>query len=156
MQGKSDKLVLEPLNFADDHVRHCYGRKGAIFENWAWSPFFIDYKSYTMVPGVAAPQDFLKVLLECEFRVEILLSILYTEEPSFLLVIYCGMQVSRACSKCLVLSSMIQFLSFTGWLLKSASRTAITHNFTNSLNNNIKSFQNIKRNESKTNRCNKK
>ena len=32
--------------------------------------FFIDYKSYTMVPGVAAPQDFLKVLLECEFRVE--------------------------------------------------------------------------------------
>ena len=30
--------------------------------------FFIDYKSYTMVPGVA--QDFLKVLLECEFRVE--------------------------------------------------------------------------------------
>ena len=61
MQGKSDKLVLEPLNFADDHVRHCYGRKGAIFENWpdtlfvnlqyggrAWSPFFIDYKSYKM------------------------------------------------------------------------------------------------------------
>ena len=30
---------------------------------WAVSPFFIDYKSYTMVPGVAAPKDFLKVLL---------------------------------------------------------------------------------------------
>ena len=27
-------------------------------------------KSYTMVPGVTAPQDFLKVLLQCEFRVE--------------------------------------------------------------------------------------
>ena len=26
--------------------------------------------TYTMVPSVAAPQDFLKVLLECEFRVE--------------------------------------------------------------------------------------
>ena len=35
-----------------------------------WVPIFIDYKSYTMVPGVAVPQDFLKVLLECEFRVE--------------------------------------------------------------------------------------
>ena len=32
--------------------------------------FFIDYKSYTMVPVVAAPQDFLKVLLECEFKIE--------------------------------------------------------------------------------------
>ena len=29
-----DKFVLEPLNFADDCVRYCYGRKGAIFENW--------------------------------------------------------------------------------------------------------------------------
>ena len=34
MQGKPDKFVLEPLNFADDRVRCCYGRKGAIFENW--------------------------------------------------------------------------------------------------------------------------
>ena len=32
-QELSDKLVLEPLNFADDRVRCCYGRKGAIFEN---------------------------------------------------------------------------------------------------------------------------
>ena len=35
-----------------------------------WSPFFVDCKSYTMVSGVAAPQDFLKVLLQCEFRIE--------------------------------------------------------------------------------------
>ena len=25
---------MEPLNFADDRVLCCYGRKGAIFENW--------------------------------------------------------------------------------------------------------------------------
>ena len=37
---------------------------------WTGQSFFIDCKSYTIVPGVAAPQDFLKVLLECEFRVE--------------------------------------------------------------------------------------
>ena len=34
MQGKSDKFVPEPLNFADDCVRSCYVRKGAILENW--------------------------------------------------------------------------------------------------------------------------
>ena len=33
-QGKPDKLVLEPSNFADDRVRYCYDRKEAIFENW--------------------------------------------------------------------------------------------------------------------------
>ena len=32
--GKPDKLILEPLNFADDHVLYCYGQKGAIFKNW--------------------------------------------------------------------------------------------------------------------------
>ena len=34
------------------------------------SPFFIDYKSYTMVSGAAAPKDFLTVPLESEFNVE--------------------------------------------------------------------------------------
>ena len=32
--------------------------------------FSLTIKSYAMVPGVAAPQDFLKVFLECEFRVQ--------------------------------------------------------------------------------------
>ena len=40
-EGKPDKFVLEPLNFADDCVRCCYGRKGAIFENWP-DTLFID------------------------------------------------------------------------------------------------------------------
>ena len=35
------KFVLELLNFADDCVRCCYGRKGAIFENWP-DTLFID------------------------------------------------------------------------------------------------------------------
>ena len=34
------------------------------------SPLYIDYESYTMVPGVAASQDFLKLLMKREFRVE--------------------------------------------------------------------------------------
>ena len=41
MQGKPDKFVLEPLNLADDCVRCCYGRKGAIFKNWP-DTLFID------------------------------------------------------------------------------------------------------------------
>ena len=40
-----------------------------VYDGRAGSPFCIDYKSYTTMPGVAAPQDFFKVLLECEFRV---------------------------------------------------------------------------------------
>ena len=35
----------------------------------AWSPFLLTV-SYTMVPAVAALQDFLKVLFEGKFRVE--------------------------------------------------------------------------------------
>ena len=34
-KGKPDKLVLEPLNFADDMVRGGNCRKGAVFENWS-------------------------------------------------------------------------------------------------------------------------
>ena len=33
-RANQDKFVLEPLNFADNRVRCCYGRPGAIFENW--------------------------------------------------------------------------------------------------------------------------
>ena len=35
MKGKPDKLVLEPLNFADDIVRDGNCRKRAIFKNWS-------------------------------------------------------------------------------------------------------------------------
>ena len=35
MQGKPNKFVLEPLNFADDVVRDGDGRKTAIFKNWS-------------------------------------------------------------------------------------------------------------------------
>ena len=41
MQGKPNKFVLEPWNFADDCVQSCYGRKGAIFENWP-DTLFVD------------------------------------------------------------------------------------------------------------------
>ena len=40
-QGKPNKFVLEPLDFADDCVLSCYGRKGAIFENWL-DTLFVD------------------------------------------------------------------------------------------------------------------
>ena len=71
------------MNFADDCVRSCYSRKGAIFENWpdtlfvalqyggwAGSSFFIGQKSDSLVPGVAASQDILKVFFRSEFGVE--------------------------------------------------------------------------------------
>ena len=35
MQGKPNKFILEPLNFADDMVRGCNGRKRAVFKNWS-------------------------------------------------------------------------------------------------------------------------
>ena len=36
MQGKPNKFILELLNFADDVVRGCNGRKrAAVFENWS-------------------------------------------------------------------------------------------------------------------------
>ena len=34
--------------------------------------FFIDYKSYTMVPGVAASQDFLKVFLKVKLESKVI------------------------------------------------------------------------------------
>ena len=34
-QGKPNKFVLEPLNFADDVVRDGDGRKRAVFRNWS-------------------------------------------------------------------------------------------------------------------------
>ena len=40
-QGKPNKFVLDQLNFPDDYVRSCCGRKGAIFENWP-DTLFID------------------------------------------------------------------------------------------------------------------
>ena len=54
------------------HIRKLVGHIACKFVIW-WTglvPIFIDYKSYTMVPGVAVPQDFLKMLLECDIRVE--------------------------------------------------------------------------------------
>ena len=80
---QADKFVLEPLNSADDCVRCCYGRIGAIFEDWPDTlfidcnmvdglgyHFFVDEKSDSVIPGVAVPQDFLKDFLEGEFGVE--------------------------------------------------------------------------------------
>ena len=52
-----------------NHIRKLAGHIVCKFGRGGF-PFFIDYKSYTIVPGVAVPQDFLKVLLECEFRVK--------------------------------------------------------------------------------------
>ena len=40
------------------------------YGGWARPPFFIDYKSYTVVPGIAVVQDFLKVLFEVELGSE--------------------------------------------------------------------------------------
>ena len=54
------------------HIRKLAGHIVCKFAiGWmGWVPIFIDYKSYTIIPRVAGPQDFLKVLLECEFLVE--------------------------------------------------------------------------------------
>ena len=41
---RPDKFVLEPLDFAEDRVRCCYGRKRAIFENWPDTLFVNLYK----------------------------------------------------------------------------------------------------------------
>ena len=56
MEGKPEKLVLEPLNFADDIVRGGNCRKSAVLKNrsdtlfinlgyggWARSPFFMSW-----------------------------------------------------------------------------------------------------------------
>ena len=84
MQGKPNKVkvkvVLEPLNFANDRVRCCYvvmvereirrlaGHIICKCVIWwtAGSPYFVGRKS----DGVVASHDFLKVLLEGEFGVE--------------------------------------------------------------------------------------
>ena len=64
----SDVVMVEREPYSKIGRTHCLQICNMV--DGLGSPFFIDYKSYTMVPGVAAPQDFLKVLLECEFRVE--------------------------------------------------------------------------------------
>ena len=38
-QGKRNKFVLEPLNFADDVVQDDDGRKRAVFKNWSGTLF---------------------------------------------------------------------------------------------------------------------
>ena len=56
------------------HTRKLAGHIVCKFGGWARSPFLLtislNYKSYTMVHGVAVSQVFLKVLLECQFRTE--------------------------------------------------------------------------------------
>ena len=39
MKGKSNKFVLEPLNFADDIVRGDNSQKRAVFKNWSDTVF---------------------------------------------------------------------------------------------------------------------
>ena len=63
----SDVVMVESELYSKIGLTHCLYICNLVT---GWVPIFIDYKSYTMVPGSAAPQDFLKVFLECKFRVE--------------------------------------------------------------------------------------
>ena len=57
-------IVSDVVMVESEPYRKLAGHIVCKFVKWwtGWDPIFIDYKSYTMVPGVAAPRDFLKVL----------------------------------------------------------------------------------------------
>ena len=54
------------------HIRKLAGHIVCKFVIWwtGWVPIFVDKKADSVMPDVAAPQDFLKVFLESEFGVE--------------------------------------------------------------------------------------
>ena len=59
----SDVVMVEREPYSKTGGTHC--SKICLYGGRNGSPSFIDYES-----GVAAPKDFLKGLLECEFKVE--------------------------------------------------------------------------------------